>query len=452
LKRFLICITLAILLPALTGIAGDQPWIEVQERQLPNGLTLLMVEDHSAPIINYQAWFGVGARLETGSELGLSHMFEHMMFRGSHKYEPEEHSEIITANGGRLNAYTSEDVTVYYETIAANKLELVIALEAERMQNLRITDEILATEQQVVLNERRQRVDNSTFGTLYEQLYANAFQVHSYRNPILGWMENIENYTAELCREFYRTWYVPGNCTLIITGDLDPDQAFRFVKKYYGPIPAQEPPYRPPRQELPQRGERRVVYHMPTQMPMVAIGYHSPALSDPDFFPLRVLETILTEGESSRLHKRLVLEEQLAAWIGGGVDPMLDPGLFTFWLTPLPTVEPTAAENAIYEELARLAKEPVSKRELQKARNMLESDIIFNLQDASEKSYLVGHFYHRAGDWRRVNDYLDNINAVTVADLQRCAARYFTDSNRTVVTILPETAGDQPMQSSLGGE
>ena len=439
----------SILIPTIllmTASALAQPRLEVEERQLDNGLTLLMIEDHSAPVVNLQAWFGVGARMEVSGRLGLSHFFEHMMFRGSLKYGPEEHSSIVKANGGRLNAYTSEDVTVFYETIAADRLELIVALEAERMQNLQITEDILITEREVVQNERRQRTDNSNFGTLHEQLLANAYQIHPYHNPILGWMEDIENFSVELCQDFFDSWYVPGNCTLIITGDFDPSEALRIVQKYYGPMPARELPEPRIRQERPQRGERRIVCHMPAQMPMLAVGYHSAALSDPDIYPLIVLETILTDGESSRLHKRMVLDEQLVIWIGGGPDQNHDPGLYTFWMTPISGVAPEDAEAALYEELALLATTPVSERELQKARNKLERNFIFSLQDCAEKGSLVGHYLHRGGDWRQINEFLANINAVTTADLQSCAARYFKADNRTVVTIMPET--DLPAQAA----
>jgi predicted Zn-dependent peptidase len=185
---------------------------------------------------------------------------------------------------------------------------------------------------------------------------------------------------------------------------------------------------------------------MPAQMPMLAIGYHSAALSHPDIYPLQVLSKILTDGESSRLHKRLVLDDQLAIWIGGGTDENSDPGLFTFWMTPLPTVAPEDAEAALYEELEQLASEPVEERELQKARNNLEDEFIFGLQDCAEKGGMVGHYHLRAGNWRLVNDYLDNINAVTTADLQRVAAEYFSPNNRTTVTIMPENS--LPAQAS----
>ena len=439
-------IALAITSVMFISSASAQPQLNVEERHLDNGLTLLLIEDHSAPVVNLQSWIGVGARMEVSGKLGLTHFFEHMMFRGSLKYGPEVHANIVQANGGHLNAYTTKDVTVFYETIAADKLELIVALEAERLQNLQITDDVLATEREVVQNERRQRTDNSSFGTIHEQLYANAFQIHPYHNPVLGWMEDIENYSVELCQDFFDSWYVPNNCTLILTGDFDPDEAFAIVKKYYGPMPERACPEPRIRQEQPQHGERRIVHYMPAQMPMLAIGYHSAALSHPDIYPLQVLSKILTDGESSRLHKRLVLDDQLAIWIGGGTDENSDPGLFTFWMTPLPTVAPEDAEAALYEELEQLASEPVEERELQKARNNLEDEFIFGLQDCAEKGGMVGHYHLRAGNWRLVNDYLDNINAVTTADLQRVAAEYFSPNNRTTVTIMPENS--LPAQAS----
>ncbi|MCD4726959.1 MAG: insulinase family protein, partial [Pirellulales bacterium] len=269
-------------------------------------------------------------------------------------------------------------------------------------------------------------------------------------NPIIGWMEDIHNYDVQTCRDFFNTWYVPGNCTVILTGDFNPEEAFRLVKHYYGPIPAKELPETRIWQELPQQGERRVVYHMPAQMPMLAVGYHAVAYNDPDLYSLTVLATILSDGESSRLYKRMVLDDQLVIWIGGMADQNFDPGLFAFWMTPLPSVAPEDAEAALYEELALLADEPVSEWELQKARNKLEDGFIFNLQDTAEKGTLIGRFHHLAGDWRLANDYLDNINAVTAADLQRCAAQYFTKNNRTVVTIMPETPAGNPQQPTTG--
>ena len=435
-KKFMGIWLLLLPLGLQAAVSREMPMIEVVEDSLNNGLKILLIEDHSAPVVNLQVWVHVGSRVEDPGELGLTHMFEHMMFKGSRKYGPGEHSAIVQANGGRNNAYTTEDVTVFHETVPADRLELVIALEAERMHNLDINADNLASELKVVRDERLMRTDNSIHGTLSEQLSANSYIIHPYHNPVIGWLEDIEHYNVESCRRFYRRWYVPNNMTVVVAGDFRAEEAREIIDHYFGPMPRRELHPRRVDRELPQRGERRIVYHMETQQPLLAVAYHTVALRDSDFVVLEVIATILSNGESSRLYKRLV-DGQLATWAWGSQESMEDPGLFDFWISPMPGVAPEETEAALYEELERLAREPVSARELQKAKNKLEDRFIFNLQNTEEKATLVGHYQIRAGDYHLANTIIPRTAAVTAADIQRCAARYFTADNRTVVTILP---------------
>ena len=210
----------------------DPKELGIEEFYLDNGLRILTWEDHSAPVISYQVWFDVGSINERPGITGISHLFEHMMFKGSKKYGPEEHSDIVKAHGGRLNAFTSNDMTVYFENIASDKLELIIALEAERQANLAITPENLASEREVVREERRVSIDNSVFGDMYEQLSANAFLAHPYQWSVLGWMSDIETITLEECREYHRIYYAPNNATVVIVGDFDTKEAIKHVEKY----------------------------------------------------------------------------------------------------------------------------------------------------------------------------------------------------------------------------
>jgi zinc protease len=429
---------IAVLLLTVSLAVGQSLNLDIKEHKLDNGLTILTLEDHSAPIVSYQVWFKVGSRNERPGITGISHLFEHMMFKGSKNIKPEEHAKLVQANGGVLNAWTSNDNTTYFENLPADKLELAVRLEAERQVNLNITPENLTSEREVVKEERRLRTDNSPFGAVIEQLYAAAYTAHPYHWPVVGWMSDLDAITLEDCQEYYRTHYAPNNATVALVGDFKTEEAVALVKKYYGDMKAQ--PLGPPVKtvEPPQTGERRVMVHKIAQTPMFVAGYHIPDVNHADIVPLKVLAKILFEGQSSRAYKKLVYEKQIAINVGGGVDEQIDPGLFYVYATAKPGKTAADVEAELYPELERLTTELVTDQELQKAKNQLEADFYYGLQSVSSKASRIGFSQAIAGDYRIFFNEGEKIQAVTKDELLRVAQQYLTEKNRTVAILVPE--------------
>lgn len=277
---------------------------EFSEHRLSNGLRILIGEVHALPMITYQVHFAAGSRYERPGITGITHLFEHMMFKGTHQVGPEEFSRIIQANGGTLNAFTTTDNTSYYENLPEDRLELAARLEADRLENLRLTRENLETEREVVRSERKLRSVNSPFGLLIEQLYALAYEQHPYRWPVVGWDYDLKNLTLEDCREYYRTHYAPNNAVVTIVGDIQTDEAFKTVEKYYGHIPSQPQPPLTITPEKLQRGEKRAVFKKVSQVAAFFAAFHVPGISHPDLIPLQILCVALSVGRSSRFFEK----------------------------------------------------------------------------------------------------------------------------------------------------
>ncbi len=445
-KRTMIVILLGIL-PVMFTLTARESQLEdylneeklgIEEHYLDNGLRILTWEDHSAPVISYEIWFDVGSINEKPGITGISHLFEHMMFKGSKKYGPEEHSDIVRANGGRLNAFTSNDMTVYFENISSDKLELVIALEAERQANLAITAENLASEREVVKEERRMRIDNSIFGDMLEQLSANCFLAHPYQWSVIGWMSDIESITLEECQEYHRIHYAPNNATVALVGDFDTEEALKLIEKYYGQIPSQEPPPPVETVEPEQKGERRIYHHRRAQLPMLIAGYHIPDINHEDMPALQVASTILSGGESSRIYRKMVYEDQIALYAGGGADAAKDPSIFYAYCGMNIGHEIDEGEEALFGIIEGFADNPPTEEELQKVKNQAEADFIFEMQTNSNKAYNLGYYQTVAGDWREMLAYPQKIREVTAEKVAEVAAKYFKPRNRTTVILVPE--------------
>jgi len=284
----------------------------VQRHILPNGLTVLTQENHELPVASMYTMYRVGSRNERPGITGISHLFEHMMFNGSRKFGPKEFDRILESGGGYSNAYTSRDMTVYYEDFASPLLKTVIELDADRMGWLNLSAKTLKAEREVIKEERRLRTDNSVFGRLEEELFASSFQAHPYRWPIIGWMSDIENISIHDCRRFFKEYYAPNNAVLVLSGDFQTDEALRLIEKYYGVIPSRKMRRRPVTAEPQQKGERRVRYRKQAELHNLFVGYHVPGAGHQDMYALDVLQTILTEGESSLLHTALVRKTGMA--------------------------------------------------------------------------------------------------------------------------------------------
>src|SRR3954468_24234312 len=317
-------------LAGLTSSAAVRPTkLEYQVATLPNGLTVVLSEDHSTPIVNVQLWYHVGSKNEKPGRTGFAHLFEHLMFKGSKNVQPEGHTSMISGRGGQSNAYTTDDETVFWETLPASDLPLALWLEADRMATLKIDKETFAKERSVVKEERRLRVDNQPFGRLNEIIYDQAFAVHPYKHPTIGSMEDLEAASVEDVRDFYNTYYVPANATLALVGDFDSAEAMALVTQYFGRVPKSEREV--PRdipQEPPQTGEKRVTLEQPWPLPAVVVAYHITRDGNADSYPLHIAAKVLSDGQTSRIYKKLVYEKQMAVAAFGNANLIEDPNLF----------------------------------------------------------------------------------------------------------------------------
>jgi zinc protease len=409
----------------------------VQSHTLSNGLKVIVQEDHSIPNVAMYFFYRVGSRNERPGITGISHFFEHMMFNGAKKYGSKQFDNEMEKAGGNNNAYTSEDVTVYTDWFPSTALELMFDMESDRMANLAFDPKIIESERGVVYSERRTSVDNSNSGILYEQLRAAAYIAHPYHWPVVGWPSDIEAWTMDDLRAHYKMGYAPNNCTMVVVGDATDAAVMALAKKYLEPIPSQPPPPAVRTKEPEQLGERRIVVRKPAQLPIQLFAYHIPNAKDPDMTALDVLDAVLTQGQSSRLYKRLV-DSQLALSAGGRAQDSLDPGLFTFNITPRSGVDPARTEAALFEELEKVRTAPIPEDELRKAKNQMLAQHYRQLKTIAGRANLLGSYEVFHGDYNKLFTSDKDIEAVTAADLQRVAQKYFSPSNRTVATLIPE--------------
>jgi zinc protease len=416
--------------------------LNFQRDQLANGLKILTQEDPSHPIVTYQVHFATGSRNEKPGVTGISHLFEHMMFRGSKELGPEEFARIIQANGGTLNAFTTSDNTSYFENLPADKLALAIRLEAERLETLRLNQKNLDTEREVVRSERKLRTVNSPFGLLIEQLFAIAFDQHPYQWPVIGWDHDLRKLTLDDCLEYYQRGYAPNNAVVVIVGDFKREEALTLVDKYYGHLKPQASGDSPPPQERPQRGERRSIYKKVSQLEAFFAGFHCPGITDPDVFPLLALGHILSHGKSSRFYRRFVKNGK-AVDAQVEVDPppfwSMDPGLLQVYAIAAPGVQLRELELEIWEAIEEIKNDACDEEELAKAKRGLEASFIMGLQSIFFKGLAGGLYEIKAGNCEMVNTVLDRYTGITAQDIQRVGQQYLNEDNRTVVTLQPIT-------------
>ena len=428
----------ALALATAAGAAPRPPRLAPRVATLGNGLRVVLLEDHSTPIVHAQLWYHVGAKDERPGRTGFAHLFEHMMFKGSKNVRPEQHASFISSVGGESNAYTTEDVTVFWSTLPARYLPLVLWLEADRMASLKVDAETLAREREVVKEERRMRVENQPYGSLSELIYAHAFSVHPYRHTAVGSMKDLEAASVGDVREFYRTYYVPGNATLALVGDFDTAQAIELAERYLGRVPASPRPIRRdiPR-EPPQKQPRRVTVTESWPLPVVVVAHHISADGHPDSYPLQVASKILSDGQSSRIFRSLVYEKGIALSAFGSASISEDPNLFFAVAVVQAGHSVDEAEAALVAELERLAREPVTGRELQRARNQVARDYIVGRASAQEKATQLAHALVIDGDVAAADSEFDLLMGTTADDVQRVARAYFTPANRLVLRVLP---------------
>ncbi|HWT85479.1 MAG TPA: pitrilysin family protein [Myxococcales bacterium] len=409
----------------------------VEERSLKNGLQIRLLRDSSLPVCTLYGFFRVGSRNERPGITGISHLFEHMMFNGSKKYGPKEFDRRLEAAGGTSNAYTSHDLTAYYEDFASEALPLVLDLEADRMASLIIDDSSLAREREVVKEERRFRTDNDIDGMMDEGLGALAFLAHPYRWPVIGWMSDIEAITRQDCERYFRSYYAPSNCTLVLVGDFEADAAMREIERLYGGIAPGEPLPAVSSGEPRQKGARRAEIRYPSQAAAVLAGFRGPSGRDPDSLVLDLIETALSSGEGARLKRALVYEQELCVDSHVYYGWRMDPGLFEISLKLNPGVDPQRAESSLWAELSRLSDEQISERELERAKNLVRNQLLRALSTTNGRAHTIGQMEVMLGTWRAMLDLPDRYASITAADVQRVARKTFAPHRRNVVTLVP---------------
>jgi zinc protease len=433
-----LCLALSV---PLQAAQPARPRVEFSETTLANGLRVQLVEDRSAPIIALNMTYDVGSRNERKGLTGFAHLFEHMMFKGSQNVGDGEHFYQVFSNGGTMNGTTSPDITLYFESLPANQLELALFLEADRMRSLAITRENLDNQRQAVQEERRMRVDNQPYGRSYERFGELMYDNFAYKHSVIGSMEDLNAASVDDVAQFFRTYYAPNNVVLSLVGDFRKDEALRLIHKYFDDIPRQPEPPPVDLTEPPQPAERRETLSDPlANQVQLQIGWKAPPGNSPDLFALQVLSSVLQGGDSSRLHQKLTKEQELVVGVGGYVDERIGPSALLISATVRPNRKVEDAEASIYAEIEKLQSEPIASWELQKAKNATRLGYLQSVRSSQTRATLLGSYAVKFGDPNLINTRLDRINAVTPADVQRVAKLYLNEKNRTVLITTPGAA------------
>ena len=442
-RRACVLLTVALCLGLVAGASAQtaalsDPQVAVTEATLENGLRVLVQDDPRNPIVAVQVFYRVGSRNERPGATGLAHFLEHMMFKGTPTYGRGQVARLIEENGGRENAYTTKDLTSYYTNIAADKLDLVLRIEADRMRHLLLDAAEIDSERKVVMEERRMRSEDDPDGLVNEAMSSLAFVAHPYRWPIIGWMSDIARINRTELRAFYDTYYLPNNAIVVIAGDVRAPAALAMVRRHFAGVRRGPAPPPVTAVEPPAIDERRlVVRREQAQLPVVNIAWHVPNHTSPDAPALELLSTVLSSGRASRLYQKLVYEKRMVLGAGGDYSYFsLDPSLFWFYAAPLPGQAPEAVEQALLAEIERLKQEVVPEEELARARNQIEASFVWEQDSVFSRASALGRF-EMLGSWRLFDDYLPRLRAVTAADLQRVARTYFALDRKNVSILLP---------------
>ena len=417
-------------------------WPSVQEKVLANGLKVIVKEDHRAPVATAQVWYKVGSAYEYGGITGVSHVLEHMMFKGTPKYPVGKFSEILASVGARDNAFTGRDYTGYYQLLGVDNLSTSFELESDRMAHLNLDEKEFVKELEVVKEERRLRTEDNPNSLTYEQFSATAFNSSAYHNPIIGWMDDLNNMQVSDLRSWYETWYAPNNATLVVVGDVDPQEIFQQAEQYYGDIPKREIKARKPRLEPEQIGERRVEVKAVARLPYMIMGYKAPVLNTAkdrhEAYALNVLAGILDGGRSSRLSKHLVREQEIAASVGAGYDLYAaQSSMFLFSGTPNAGHSLTELEQAIDKEIERLKNDLVTEQELKRVKAQVVASEVYQQDSVQRQAYLIGALETVGLGWQVINSYAENINKVSAEDVRDVAKKYLVEDQKTVAILTP---------------
>lgn len=412
----------------------------VEKFKLANGLTVLIHEDHAAPLISYQTWFRVGSKNEETGYTGMAHLFEHMMFKGAKRYSGEKLETILQANGAVNNAFTTHDYTAYYENFPSSKLELVMDIESDRMENLQVTAENLKSEREVVKEERRFRVDNNPAGMLQEALFSNTFKVHPYHWPVVGWMNDLDNITLEKAIEFYHTYYAPNNAVVVIAGDVNPAEAKALLEKYYGGIKAQQIPEKARPNEPVQSGTRSWQVEKDVQSYQFAIAYRAPKAGSEDAYVLDLLANIMGAGRSSRLYHRIVYTEQMASSVSVTNMSLQDAGIFEVSVNVKPGGNYWKTQRAVYGEMWRPRNVRISDDELKKVKYQVMKGYVDGLKTVQGRGEALALNEILFGDYERLFTDLEMYQKITAEQIKKAAGKYLLAEKSTFALLKPKPA------------
>lgn len=428
----------------------------VTDITLDNGMRVIVQEDHRAPVMVSQVWYRAGSMDEFNGTTGVAHVLEHMMFKGTRTVPPGEFSKKIAAAGGRENAFTSRDHTAYFQQMQKDRLELSMQLEADRMANLVISDELFAKEIQVVMEERRLRTDDQPQSVVYERLMANAYQTHPYRRPIIGWMDDLQNMTGQDARDWYARWYAPNNATLVVAGDVQADAVIALAKKYFGAMPARALPERKPQREPAQIGGKRIEVKAPAQLPYLLMAWHAPALRDwqKDTAPyaLQILAGVLSGNDSARLQKSLVKTQQVAVNASAGYDAVSrGPGMFLIDATPAPGKSVALLEQAIRSEIGRIQRDGISADELARVKAQVIAADVYQRDSLFYQAMQLGEYVTAGLPPEALARRADKLRAVTAQEVQAAARQWLNDDQLSVAELDPQTLNPQAHRAAVSG-
>jgi zinc protease len=436
-RAALIVLALALGAPPAAGAAGTE------ENRLENGMRVIVKPDRRAPVVVVMVWYRVGSIDEVNGVTGVAHVLEHMMFKGTKSIKAGEFSRIISAAGGRENAFTSQDATGYFETLQASQLELALKLEADRMNNLVLSPEEFAKEIKVVMEERRWRTEDRPRSLVFEALMATALTAHPYRRPIIGWMSDLESMTVDDVSDFYRRWYVPNNALLVVVGDVEPREVFALAEKHFGPIAARPLPARKPQDEPGQRGLRRVTVKAPAELPYVVMAFRAPPLRDPERdwepYALDMLAAVLDGNEAARLNRTLVRGERVANSAGAGFDGLArGPG--QFYLIAVPTREHSApdVEAALRREMKRIIEQGVTEEELNRVKAQAIAEQVYQRDSMFAQARQIGSLEMSGISHETIDVQLNKLRGVTPEQVREVAAKYFREDALTIVYLDPQ--------------
>ncbi len=427
------------------------------EYKLDNGLKLIVRENHRAPVAIFQIWYKVGSADESVYQTGLSHVLEHMMFKGTSRVPPGVSSKIIAEYGGEENAFTTHDYTAYYQYWNASRLPISFELEADRMRGLIFPKEEFIKEMQVVMEERRMRVEDNPTGTAYERFMAVANTANPQRNPVIGWMHDLEKLTIEEAKNWYNLWYAPNNATIVIIGDVDPEESFELAKKYFGPIPSKVLPRREPLKEVISLGERRLQIKVPVRLSNLYMGFNVPSLTTTkeewEPYALEMLVSVLDGGFSARMEKELIRDKKIAASIGTSYSAF-ERGDSLLLISALPNTPNTLAtlENAIWEMLEKLKTDPISAVEIERVKAQLISEHIYQMDSIASQATEIGSLESLGLDWRLSETTLEKIKMITPEQIQKVAQTYLTKDRLTVAEVIPVEFKIQEVPQNMNGE